>query len=408
MSLKKIFSKTEILIFVSIFLGLIGGYYFPNFCKSISFLGTIFLNLLKMFVIPVVIFSISTSLLNLRDINKIKVMGIYTVFLYFLTMFLAVFVSLIFVYIIKPGFSEKIQIDKTVSLNLEQKNLIDFLVNLFSSNIFKSLFNNDILQIIVFVIFVSIGILVLSYKDEKTFNNILDIMNFINEALMVLIRFVIMLSPIGIFALISNVIASYGLTPIFSLFKYVLTVILGILTQSLIVLPLLVYVLSKQNLYKIINDTKLALFIAFSTCSSAATLPTTLDLSINRANIKKEVAEFVLPLGATINMNGTALYEAVAAIFIANLYGIDLSIYQILVISFTSVLAAAGAAAIPSAGLITMSIVFTSVGIPLEGISIIIIVDRFLDMFRTTLNVLGDIAVACIINKSLFIKNSLK
>ncbi|MCX7870704.1 MAG: dicarboxylate/amino acid:cation symporter [bacterium] len=399
MNLKGILSKTEIQIFISILLALILGYYFPNFSKNVKFLGDIFLNLLKMLVIPIVIFSISTSILNLKDINKIKLMGIYSIFLYFLTMFLAVFVSFIFVYLIKPGVNEKITNIKTENININQQNLFDFITNLFSPNIFKSFVNNDILQIIIFVIFISLGMLYLSYNNEKVFNDILNIMNFINETLILLVRFIIRLAPVGIFALIYNVIAIYGFSTIFSLFKYVLTVILSILTHAFIVLPLLVYLLSKNNLYKTMNDMKLALLIAFSTSSSAATLPTTIELSIDKAKIKKEVAEFVLPLGATINMNGTALYEAVAAIFVANLYGMSLSGYDILMISITSVLAAAGAAAIPSAGLVTMSIVFTAVGIPLEGISIIFIVDRILDMFRTTLNVLGDISVALIINK---------
>lgn len=399
MNLKGILSKTEIQIFISILLALILGYYFPNFSKNVKFLGDIFLNLLKMLVIPIVIFSISTSILNLKDINKIKLMGIYSIFLYFLTMFLAVFVSFIFVYLIKPGVNEKITNIKTETININQQNLFDFITNLFSPNIFKSFVNNDILQIIIFVIFISLGMLYLSYNNEKVFNDILNIMNFINETLILLVRFIIRLAPVGIFALIYNVIAIYGFSTIFSLFKYVLTVILSILTHAFIVLPLLVYLLSKNNLYKTMNDMKLALLIAFSTSSSAATLPTTIELSIDKAKIKKEVAEFVLPLGATINMNGTALYEAVAAIFVANLYGMSLSGYDILMISITSVLAAAGAAAIPSAGLVTMSIVFTAVGIPLEGISIIFIVDRILDMFRTTLNVLGDISVALIINK---------
>ncbi len=399
MNLKGILSKTEIQIFISILLALILGYYFPNFSKNVKFLGDIFLNLLKMLVIPIVIFSISTSILNLKDINKIKIIGIYSIFLYFLTMFLAVFVSFIFVYLIKPGVNEKITNIKTENININQQNLFDFITNLFSPNIFKSFVNNDILQIIIFVIFISLGMLYLSYNNEKVFNDILNIMNFINETLILLVRFIIRLAPVGIFALIYNVIAIYGFSTIFSLFKYVLTVILSILTHAFIVLPLLVYLLSKNNLYKTMNDMKLALLIAFSTSSSAATLPTTIELSIDKAKIKKEVAEFVLPLGATINMNGTALYEAVAAIFVANLYGMSLSGYDILMISITSVLAAAGAAAIPSAGLVTMSIVFTAVGIPLEGISIIFIVDRILDMFRTTLNVLGDISVALIINK---------
>ena len=352
-----------------------------------------------MFVLPIIVFSISSSLLNLRDINKIKVMGFITISLYFLTMFLAVINSLFFIYLIKPGKNEKIIINNSNSVNIEQKNLIDFLVNLFTPNVFKSFVNNDILQIIVFVIIISLGILYFSYIKEREFNYIVDLINYINEVLIFLVRFVIKLSPIGIFSLISNVVANYGFEPIFSLYKYVLVVVLSILNHALIILPVVVYVFSRSNFYEVMYKVKEALMIAFSTSSSMATLPTTIQLTINRVGVRKEVAEFVLPLGATINMNGTALYEAVAAIFIANLYGINLGIYELFVISITSVLAAAGAAAIPSAGLVTMSIVFTAVGIPLEGISIIIIVDRFLDMFRTSLNVLGDVAVSVVVNK---------
>lgn len=394
-----ILNKTELLIFLSILLGLAVGYYFPNFSKSIKFLGDIFINVLKMFVLPIIVFSISSSLLNLRDINKIKVMGFITISLYFLTMFLAVVNSLFFTYLIKPGKNEKIIINNSNPMNIEQKNLIDFLVNLFTPNVFKSFVNNDILQIIVFVIIISLGILYFSYIKEREFNYIVDLINYINDVLIFLVRFVIKLSPIGIFSLISNVVANYGFEPIFSLYKYVLVVVLSILNHALIILPVVVYVSSRSNFYEVMYKVKEALMIAFSTSSSMATLPTTIQLTINRVGVRKEIAEFVLPLGATINMNGTALYEAVAAIFIANLYGINLGIYELFVISITSVLAAAGAAAIPSAGLVTMSIVFTAVGIPLEGISIIIIVDRFLDMFRTSLNVLGDVAVSVVVNK---------
>lgn len=394
-----ILNKTELLIFLSILLGLAVGYYFPNFSKSIKFLGDIFINVLKMFVLPIIVFSISSSLLNLRDINKIKVMGFITISLYFLTMFLAVINSLFFTYLIKPGKNEKIIINNLNPVNIEQKNLIDFLVNLFTPNVFKSFVNNDILQIIVFVIIISLGILYFSYIKEREFNYIVDLINYINEVLIFLVRFVIKLSPIGIFSLISNVVANYGFEPIFSLYKYVLVVVLSILNHALIILPVVVYVFSRSNFYEVMYKVKEALMIAFSTSSSMATLPTTIQLTINRVGVRKEVAEFVLPLGATINMNGTALYEAIAAIFIANLYGINLGIYELFVISITSVLAASGAAAIPSAGLVTMSIVFTAVGIPLEGISIIIIVDRFLDMFRTSLNVLGDVAVSVVVNK---------
>jgi proton glutamate symport protein len=392
-----ILNKTELLIFLSILLGLAVGYYFPNFSKGIKFLGDIFINFLKMFVLPIVVFSISSSLLNLRDINKIKVMGFITISLYFLTMFLAVINSLFFTYFIKLGKNEKIIINNPI--NIEQKNLIDFLVNLFTPNVFKSFVNNDILQIIVFVIIISLGILYFSYIKEREFSYIVDLINYINEVLIFLVRFVIKLSPIGIFSLISNVVANYGFEPIFSLYKYVLVVVLSILNHALIILPVVVHVFSRSNFYEVMYNVKEALMIAFSTSSSMATLPTTIQLTINRVGVRKEIAEFVLPLGATINMNGTALYEAVAAIFIANLYGINLGIYELFVISITSVLAAAGAAAIPSAGLVTMSIVFTAVDIPLEGISIIVIVDRFLDMFRTSLNVLGDIAVSVVVNK---------
>jgi Na+/H+-dicarboxylate symporter len=220
-----ILNKTELLIFLSILLALAVDYYFPNFSKSIKFLGDIFINVLKMFVLPIIVFSISSSLLNLRDINKIKVMGFITISLHFLTMFLAVINSLFFTYLIKPGKNEKIIINNPNPINIEQKNLIDFLVNLFTPNVFKSFVNNDILQIIVFVIIISLGILYFSYIKEREFNYIVDLINYINEVLIFLVRFVIKLSPIGIFSLISNVVANYRFDPIFSLYKYVLAVV---------------------------------------------------------------------------------------------------------------------------------------------------------------------------------------
>ena len=252
------------------------------------------------------------------------------------------------------------------------------------------------LHVIIIVILFGSAALYLS-DDDKTF--VSRFVNSFDRLVMKVAVWIIALSPVGVFALVSYVIADKGLDVILSLWIYALAVVVGLVIHGAINLPAIGYFIGKFSPYQYFHRVKEALLIAFSTSSSAATLPVSLEVSTKKGQVREEVASFVLPLGATINMDGTALYESIAAIFVASLYGIKLTIGQQLVIFFTAALAAIGAAAIPSAGLVTMTLVFSAVGIPLEGIAIILSIDRFLDMMRTTVNVWGDLIGAKLIER---------
>ncbi|WP_456341607.1 dicarboxylate/amino acid:cation symporter, partial [Thermovibrio sp.] len=278
----------------------------------------------------------------------------------------------------------------------------ELLLSLIPENFFKALVNFNVLAVIVATILFSLAVLSVEWRRELLLKQVIA---ELDASLMKLTSWIIKTAPVGVCSLIAGKIASLGgasaLKPIlYSLSKYVLTVLTGLSIHALITLPLLYLLFTRKNPYSLIAKVRDALITAFATASSSATLPITITVATD-AGIKRQVAQFTLPLGATVNMDGTALYEAVAAVFLAQAYGIELSLPQYLVIFLTATLAAIGAAGIPEAGLITMVLVLESVGIPVEGIGIILAVDWFLDRCRTAINVLGDIIGAAIISASL-------
>jgi len=285
-----------------------------------------------------------------------------------------------------------------ITHNIEHKPFtVETLIKSFiPSNIFQSLSEGKVLHIIIFSMLFALAVLTLQKSKKEVITNFFD---GINDAMLTIAKWIINLSPIGVFALISYIVAEKGLGAILSLWQYVLAVVLGLFIHAFINLPIIGFIFGKFNPYKYFLKVKEALLIAFSTSSSSATLPVSLEVAEKKANIDKKVAGFVLPLGATVNMDGTALYEAVAVMFVASMYGMDLSLTEQIIVFFTASLAAIGAAGIPSAGLVTMTLVFSAVGIPLEGIALILVVDRFLDMLRTATNVWGDLIGTKIISR---------
>ena len=386
---------------LGVFLGFIFGALFPSFSFSIAFVGELFLRALKMVVLPLIVVSIAGAILNMETIDKFKRIGLRAILYYTTTTSLAVITGLVLVVLLKPGvgvpFSGNDFKPKEISFSLKE-----LLVSLVPDNIFKALVNFDVLAVIVSTILFSLAVLSVEWRRELLLKQLII---ELDTSLMRLTSWIIKLAPVGICSLIASKVASLGgasaLKPIFlSLSKYVLTVLAGLSFHALLTLSFLFFVFTRKNPYSLILKVKEALITAFATASSSATLPVTIAVS-TAAGIKRQVANFTLPLGATINMDGTALYEAVAAVFLAQAYGMDLSLPQYLTIFLTATLAAIGAAGIPEAGLITMVLVLESVGIPIEGIGIILAVDWFLDRFRTAVNVLGDIIGAAIISASL-------
>ncbi len=397
--MKKLFS-IENLTVLGIILGIAFGVFFKEQALLIKPLGDAFLSALKMITIPLIFASVFVSIASLSSVNEIKDMGIKTILYYFSTTALAVATGIIVVNLIHFSPPEGLTFsDENVHINKEFS--FESLIKSFiPSNIFQSLAEGKVLHVIIFSILFAISVLTLQQYKKDIITNFFD---GINDSMLTIAKWIINLSPLGVFALVAYIVAEKGLSSIFSLWQYVLAVIVGLFIHAVVNLGLIAFLIGKVNPFKYFLQVKEALLIAFSTSSSSATLPVSMEVAEKKAGIKKKVAGFVLPLGATINMDGTALYEAIAAMFVASFYGIHLSIGEQIIIFFTASLAAIGAAGIPSAGLVTMTLVFSAVGIPLEGIALILSVDRFLDMLRTTVNVWGDLIGAKIIDR--FVKD---
>jgi Na+/H+-dicarboxylate symporter len=353
-------------------------------------IGRIFITLLKMLIVPLILASMVLGVARVGDIRKLGGLGGRTFVFYLVTTWASVLVGLIVVNLIRPGAGAPALPGAVPEAARNVRGFWDTIISMIPSNPVEAMANMDILPIIVFSLFFGAILTTLGKKAEPLIN----LFDSLNEAMLKMADVIIKLTPYGVFALLASVVAETGPSIFANLGKYMLTVLLGLAIHAAIVLPLLLRYVGRVSPSRYLPDVAPALTTAFSTASSSATLPLTMDCVENRAGISKRVSSFVLPIGATINMDGTALYESVAAVFIAQVYGIELSVMQQVVVFLTATLAAVGAAGIPSAGLVTMAIVLNAVGLPLEGIGMILAVDRILDMCRTTVNVWGD-AVGC-------------
>lgn len=376
--------------------------------------GTIFINLLKLIAVPLILFSLVSGIANLKDISKLSRMGLKTVGMYLLTTVIAVSLGLFLVNVIDPGASfpkgEQYRFEERYGSEVSKKQQdatevrdespLQSLVDMVPSNIVSALSENSrMLQVIFFAIFFSISIILL---PEKTTEPVTKFFVGMNSVILKMIDLIMEVAPIGVFALLGSIIVELkGDSALFtSLALYGFTVILGLLIMVFIVYPIFLKLFTKikyQDFYKGIAPAQM---LAFSTSSSAATLPVTMECCEKNLKISKEVTSFVLPIGATINMDGTSLYQAVAAVFIASAFGMDLTLGQQLTIVLTATLASIGSAAVPGAGIVMLVIVLTAIGVPTEGIALIFAVDRPLDMIRTVVNVTGDATISAIIHRS--------
>ncbi|MEQ8909489.1 MAG: dicarboxylate/amino acid:cation symporter [Vicingaceae bacterium] len=379
--------------------------------------GKIFINMLKMIAVPLVLISLINGISGLKDIAQLSSMGGKTIGIYIITTVLAVTIGLLAVNIIKPGktFSEDIRqemvkqneakVKSTEAQASAQKESgpLQFLVDMVPSNIFLSASNNrNMLQVIFFALMFGIALIIV--PDSTKVQPIKDFFEGANEVILKMVDIIMYFAPIGVFALLGNIMVELaGEDPgaaveiLTGLGVYSLTVLVGLAIMVFAIYPLALKFLagySYRNFFKGISPAQL---LAFSTSSSAATLPLTMERCEEKLGVSKKVASFVLPLGATINMDGTSCYQAVAAVFIAQVYGMDLGLSEQLTIVLTATLASIGSAAVPGAGIIMLAIVLGAVGVPLEGISLIFAVDRPLDMCRTVVNVTGDATVATVV-----------
>lgn len=378
--------------------------------------GTIFINLLKLIAIPLIVASLIKGIADLEDISKLSKMGGRTIGIYVLTTLLAVSIGLVLVNLIQPGVSvteetrQELLSDEAAqagaTARIEQataqqgQSPLQPLVDLFPDNIFAAATSNgNMLQIIVFVVFFGIGLILIPKEQARP---VKDFFNGFNEVILKLIDLIMFTAPYGVFALLAALIVESPSADLFNaLLWYGLTVIIGLAILIFLVYPSLVYFFTGKSPRFFFTGISPAQLLAFSTSSSAATLPVTMERVEEHLGVESEVSSFVLPIGATINMDGTSCYQAIAALFIAQVYGLDLSLGAQLGILVTATLASIGSAAVPGAGIVMLVIVLGQAGIPLEGLVLIIAVDRPLDMCRTVANVTGDATVSMLIAKSL-------
>jgi len=391
-------------ILIAIVAGGLFGYFFHNSVKYTNWIGDIFLRALNMIIVPLILCSISSGVASVGSAGNLGRLGFKTIGFYIMSTLIAIVTGFILVILIKPGTGAELGLSMNVeNIAAASDNFGQTLIKIVPSNIFEALAQGQMLGIILFAIL--FGYFITKLNDDQRIL-LTNIINASLEVIMKLTLFIIKFTPLGIFSITAKVIAqqiSIGneIGEIISrLGLYFITVLTGLLIHGFLTLPLMVKVIGKANPFKHLRNMMTPLLTAFSTSSSNATLPLTLEAVQNKDGVSGKIASFTLPLGATINMNGTALYECVAVIFIAQAYGVELNFSQQLIVIFTALLAAIGSAGIPMAGLVMMAVVIKAAGLPLEGIGLVIAVDRILDMFRTALNVYGDTCAAVIIARS--------
>ncbi len=381
--------------------------------------GDIFLNLIVMLVVPLVFASILAGTASLGDIRKLGRIGGRTLAFYLCTTSIAIIIGLFLVNIVKPGTyvteEDRANLQSKYENEVKEKERVadekpselELLKGIVPTNPFLSLggavkaedgtirSGNTMLQIIFFSLLMGVGVTLVKKKHQKP---VLDFFESITEIMIALVNLVMHMAPIGVFSLMAAVLARLGLEFLGVLLIYALTVIAGLILHALITYHFVMRVLAKRSFFAFIKKIQSVLLVAFSTSSSGATLPVSMQCAEEDLGVENEIASFVLPLGVTINMDGTALYQAVAAVFIAQVFGMDLTLTSQLTIVLTATLASIGTAGVPAVGIIMLIIVLKSINVPVEGIALILGVDRLLDMLRTTLNVTGDLTASVFVN----------
>ena len=416
--MKKIPLHTQIII--GLVLGLVYGIASIQFGWSPEFtahyikpFGTIFINSLKMIAVPLVLASLIVGIANLGDVSKLSRMGGKTIGIYLATTTIAITVGLLCVNIIQPGkklpastrenlmalYSGDVESRQDVAESVKEAGPLQPLVDVVPQNVFESFADNGSMLQVVFVALI-IGIALLQIPRKKG-QPLIDFFDGLNDVVIKIVEFIMILAPYGVFALIASLLVELGgndpdkaFSLLYALLWYSMTVLIGLAIMMLLVYPGLFKIFTKIKYWRFFRKMRPVQLLAFSTSSSAATLPVTMEVVTNDLKVSEEVASFVLPLGATINMDGTSLYQGVAAVFIAQALGLGLSIGDQLMIVLTAVLASIGTAAVPGAGVVMLVIVLEAIGIPTAGIALILAPDRILDMCRTVVNVTGDASVA--------------
>ena len=358
-------------------------------------LGQIFIISLKMLVVPLVFVSLICGTSSLSEPSKLGRLGAKSVGLYILTTAIAITLAMTIALMVSPGEGLNLQADTTYTAK-EAPSFADVVINMFPANPISSLANGNMLQIILFAVLFGVA-MAMSGEAGKRLGVFFE---DVNTVIMRLVTVIMNLAPYGVFVLMAKLFSTIGLDTIASLIKYFMLVLFVLILHALVTYPILLKVLSGLSPLVLLKKMREAAIFAFSTSSSSATLPITMETARSKLGIGKSVSSFTVPLGATINMDGTAIMQGVATVFIAQVYGADLSTTDYLMVVLTATLASIGTAGVPGAGLIMLAMVLQQVNLPVEGIALIIGVDRLLDMTRTAVNITGDCTVACIVAKS--------
>ena len=391
-------------ILLSMFLGIFFGSLINNLfldyslvvfsLEIFSALGTIFISSLKLMVVPLVFFSLVTGVAQITDSSKLGSISIKAIFLYLATTSIAISLALFFSNFINIGSGAGL-ISEAKFVTPTPPSLKEVFVNIFPTNPIAAMANGEMLQIIVFSLLVGLGV-----KSLSSSENLINFFVSGNNLMLKIVELIIWFAPIGIFCLLTDIFSQIGFSIIYDLAGYFFLLIAVLMFHGIFVYSFFLYFFTGLNPIVFYSKLKEVILFAFSTSSSSATMPLTLKTAKDQLGVDQSVASFTIPLGATINMDGTAIMQGVATVFIAQVYGIDLTITDFLMVILTATLASIGTAGVPGVGLIMLAMVLQQVGLPVEGIALIIGVDRLLDMVRTSVNVCGDSMIACLISSS--------
>ncbi|MDD6101549.1 MAG: dicarboxylate/amino acid:cation symporter [Clostridiales bacterium] len=392
-------------IFIALLLGAIFGivihYFIPScYIKDkiivngiLYIFGTGFIRLMQMLVVPLVFCSLVCGSMSIGDTKTLGKVGVKAIIFYLMTTALAICLALSVASIISPGLGMDIKLEESKALETTSVNFAETLLNIIPKNIFTSLAAGDMLPIIVFAIFVGVILAKLGSRTSAVSN----FFSQFNDIMMEMTMIIMKVAPVGVFCLIAKTFAGIGFDAFVPMLKYMLSVIFALAIQCFVVYQILLFVFTKLNPIKFIKKYFPVMAFAFSTSTSNATIPMSIDILNKKIGVSKQISSFTIPLGATINMDGTSIMQGVAVIFIAQAYNIPLSGTAIATVIATATIASIGTAGVPSVGLVTLSMVLTSVGLPTEGIALIMGIDRILDMLRTAVNITGDAVCTTII-----------
>ena len=385
-------------IFLGMFLGAITGYLLKDDSQYLKPIGDVFISMIKMVVVPLIFFSIASAITSMEESHSLGRIGGKSIVLYLFSTAIAIGIGLLMANIFDPasGVTDSTMFGSAGSVEVKHISLVDTLVGMVPTNPIKAMAEGNVIQIIVFALFLGTAVNIAGKKVKK----VASVLGEVAEVIYALTGLIMKFAPIGVFALIGWVVGTQDAAILMSLVKVVIVVIAACFVHALLVYSSFVGFLARLNPLVFFRKIIDAQVFAFSTSSSSATLPLTMKVAEEKLGISKGTSNFVLPLGSTVNMDGTAIYLGISAIFVAGIVGVELSIVDYLNIMFTATVASIGAAGIPGMALVMMSMVFAAVGLPIEAIAIIAGVDRLLDMFRTAVNVTGDLAVATVIDSS--------